>query len=267
MHGCSEDIAGELEVMRTFSDGRIMEGGTNYMAEENKKVSDDGTGTGGIAGDNTGVDKKSSSAANKWVVWFAGIIGMLFVAVVFFRTGYNLPDMANPDFARGTISYLIVLAFIILGVLMILAALFGPFQDDQKSDAAFRRAREIYMSVVGIVGTIVGFYYGSATITPIQLEMQTKTVGSNLVVQVSGGVKPYRVVVKIDGKPTEIKSERGLEIIDICKLSKSVDDKYIVEVTDAKDHKSTQEQKIDYGKMCLQTDAKPAGTSTPSATK
>ncbi len=213
------------------------------------KPNDNGTGGGGDV-ENKGDDKKISASANKWVVWIAGGIGFLFIALIFVRTGINLPDMANPEYARGTISYLIVLAFIVLGVLMILAALFGPFQDDQKSDAAFRRAREIFMSVVGIVGTIVGFYYGSATTPTVQLEMQTKVVGSALVVQASGGTKPYRIIVKTDGKPAEVRSERGLETFDICKLPKSPDDKYLVEVLDAKDHKASQEQKIEYGKVC-----------------
>ena len=242
------------------------------MARESDKPEEagrsDAEGARDKAGEKGGGDeRKSSSVANKWVVWIAGGIGFLFVALIFIRTGINLPQMANPEYARGTISYLIVLAFIVLGVLMILAALFGPFQDDQKSDAAFRRAREIFMSVVGIVGTIVGFYYGSATTPTVQLEMQTKLVGNSLVVQVSGGARPYQIIVKANGKPTEIRSERGLEIIDICKLPKTADNRYIVEVMDAKDHKATQEQKIDHDKICQQHYTQPKGTIAPLVIK
>jgi hypothetical protein len=216
------------------------------------------------------VDNKIKDAQKdqpiKWVSWIAGSIGIVFVIVILYKS-WDMSSMANPEYARGIISYLIVLAFIILGVLMILAALFGPFQDDKRSDASFRRAREIFMSIVGIVGTIVGFYYGATTTGSVSLELLAKTIDSNLVIQASGGARPYRISIKSDGKPLDLRSDKGFEIIDICKLSKPADNKLVIEIIDAKNQKDSQDYKIEYDKLCakLQTEIQ-LKPSTPSKT-
>jgi hypothetical protein len=159
--------------------------------------------------------------------------------------------MANAEYARGAISYLLVLAFIVLGVLMIIAALFGPFQSDQTSDAAFRRAREIYMSVVGIVGTIVGFYYGTGLTQTNPLELEVRSVSASLVVLASGGTKPYRLSIKGDGKPYETKIDKGSAEISICdQLSRPANGSYSLEIIDGKDQKANKDVKIEYDKVC-----------------
>lgn len=191
------------------------------------------------------------SVPNKYVLWVVVVIGLVFVLLILYKTRFDLQAMANAEYARGAISYLLVLAFIVLGVLMIIAALFGPFQNDQASDAAFRRAREIYMSVVGIVGTIVGFYYGTGLTQTNPLELEVRQVSASLVVLVSGGTKPYRLNIKGDGKPYETKIDKGFAEVSICdQLSHPANGSYTIEIIDGKDQKAPRDVKIDYDKAC-----------------
>jgi hypothetical protein len=41
-------------------------------------------------------------------------------------------------------------------------ALFQSFFSGQAEDNSFRRAREIFAGLMGVLGTIVGFYFGSS---------------------------------------------------------------------------------------------------------
>lgn len=169
----------------------------------------------------------------KWSRWIAGGIGALFTAAVlasFWKIDFQF--MANAEYARGVITLMITVAFIILGVLLIITALFGPFGDEQSNDTAFRRAREVFSTVVGIVGTIVGFYFGSSTsTTPIDLTW--KVDGTKLIATVSGGKKPFKAVFTSEGKSKELSSEQNVFAIDACALNAPKSENNALEVFDS----------------------------------
>jgi hypothetical protein len=142
--------------------------------------------------------------------WF-NVITSLFTIAVFavliFAMAGNWPvidRLANPDFARGLITFLICITTIGLGLLLVAEALFGS--TDNQADERFRRGREVFTVLMGILGTIVGFYFGSAQqqVAPIQFGdvrvVHTATDKWLVTASIVGGLPPYRYTIAFDDK-------------------------------------------------------------------
>lgn len=163
----------------------------------------------------------------------AGIGGVFAVIILWKFKDIDFQTVANADFARGLITVVIILAFVILGIILILSALFGTLGDTTESDARFRRAREVYTSVVGIVGTIVGFYFGSVSTTEA-LQVVKKVEGKNIIVKITGGSKPYNLTVTSKSDKKAFVSDDGLLTIDACTLIDPTGEENKMEVRDGR---------------------------------
>lgn len=120
--------------------------------------------------------------------------------------GYDhgvLSSMARSGFARGLITYLFAVVTIGTAVVLVVSALTSDI--DEKSKERFSRGKEVLSLLLGVFGTIVGFYFGSeidATaraetrllhVTPPLLAKQHVTSGESikLTAAVAGGTPPY----------------------------------------------------------------------------
>jgi hypothetical protein len=126
--------------------------------------------------------------------------GLMLVVIVYFigkvllKQENILRDLAEPANARGIITFIISFAAIGVAMVLILSSLFGKSDRDQ-----FRQAREIYAGLMGILGTIVGFYFGSSDKAVPQLTLsEPKFVGREFLAHANGGVPPYRYHVTPD---------------------------------------------------------------------
>jgi hypothetical protein len=116
-----------------------------------------------------------------------GAIVWTIVHVLLFD-GKVLKDLAEPSNARGIITFIISISAIGVALILILYSLFGSSKSEQ-----YRQAREVYVGLMGILGTIVGFYFGSSDKAVPQLGLgEPRFIGSELVLQAGGGVPPYR---------------------------------------------------------------------------
>jgi hypothetical protein len=112
--------------------------------------------------DDDPVDLVISSGSRNWLpVAFMGLAGLLLVSLgVPLSTGVLLERLANQDTARGLITFLIAVTaaalFIIMGVSTIVQS------DAPDADKQFDRGKQVLTMLIGILGTIVGFYYGTA---------------------------------------------------------------------------------------------------------
>lgn len=61
--------------------------------------------------------------------------------------------------ARGLITFTVAMGTIIIALILVLVTLLGSWPDSQER---FNRGKEILAILVGILGTIVGYYYGAA---------------------------------------------------------------------------------------------------------
>jgi hypothetical protein len=119
---------------------------------------------------------------------------VVIIGWVLLKNGDVLKDLAEPANARGIITFIISFAAIGVALLLILYSLFGTSKPDQ-----YRQAREIYTGLMGILGTIVGFYFGSAEKAQPKLSLaEPRFVGSEFLCHIDGGTPPYRFHITPD---------------------------------------------------------------------
>ena len=151
-------------------------------------------------------------APNRDRNYYGLAILILFGAVILILVARGDPvfdKLSDPAFARGLITFIICMATIGLAFMMVYQAFFSEESNDDK----FRRAREIFAGLMGVLGTIVGFYFGSATIKAEAPQIATLQIEKREVVSyISGGTQPYRVAIKIKGEYSDAKE---IDISDI----------------------------------------------------
>ncbi|MBL4671724.1 MAG: DUF308 domain-containing protein [Arenicella sp.] len=64
--------------------------------------------------------------------------------------------LADPAAARGLITFLVVVGTIVMGLLLLISS----FRTTTGAAESFTRGKEIFTILVGILGTIIGFYFG-----------------------------------------------------------------------------------------------------------
>jgi hypothetical protein len=131
-----------------------------------------------------------------------------------------LRNMSTPEYARGLITYLFAVMTIGTAVVLVLSTLITPPQSttptqlDQIKDQ-FTRGKEILSLLLGVFGTIVGYYFGSTIATPAaELRLSHPRVtsiitdaGPAVLVQstVAGGSPPYLFGIAVgDSKPETV---------------------------------------------------------------
>jgi succinate dehydrogenase hydrophobic anchor subunit len=107
-----------------------------------------------------------------------------------------IDELADVDTARGVITFLIVVATVAIGLILTLAGLLGTAPG---SDKRFIQSKEIFTLLIGILGTIAGFYFGQAKPNPLQVATPKASAeklkfGDNFAISAtaSGGKAPYR---------------------------------------------------------------------------
>jgi hypothetical protein len=165
--------------------------------------------------------------------------------------------LTDPPFARGLITFIISVATIGLAFVLVCES-FAAGSDD-KFDERFRRAREILALLMGILGTIVGFYFGSAqqsNVGPLGIA-QIKAADRQLITYVSGGSPPYRYSISSTDpafKTIKDKTSQDGWIVETFEQPLKLGSTVTVDATDSKDQ--TVSRRIDF----------PASTSTPTPT-
>jgi len=101
-----------------------------------------------------------------WTDWVLPIIFtflgvLLFVAIIYaiFWQKNFLPTLANKEVARGLITFLIAITTV--GIAVILALSTVILKGGEEDDKRFDRGKQVLSTLIGLLGTIVGFYYGA----------------------------------------------------------------------------------------------------------
>ncbi len=124
-----------------------------------------------------------------------------------------LIGMGRIEFARGLITYLFAIVTIGTAVVLVVSALTGTDSDVHKE--RFQRGKEILALLLGVFGTIVGFYFGSEisqkgsfalTAAPIRLsERAVRSAGAiTMETYISGGQPPYTYGFAFDKDQVEV---------------------------------------------------------------
>ena len=138
---------------------------------------------------------------------FVLILGHAFVS----ESG-ALARMNNIATARGAITFLFALGTITLAVMLVGSSLFTHIKSDEESERRkerFNQGKEILSILIGILGTIVGFYFGAINSTDSnqalsvsvpQIVNPSPAPGEKLsmIAQIQGGKPPYEYKFKFD---------------------------------------------------------------------
>ncbi len=139
------------------------------------------------------------------LVILLGVMFLLAMAIFGWDRGKVLLTMAQPEFARGLITYLFTIVTIGTAVVLIISGLTGGSKEQ------FDRGKEILGLLLGVFGTMVGFYFGSEashvrlrlSLTPPLLSATEIVTGERLTVtaMVQGGAPPYRLGISTGENP------------------------------------------------------------------
>ncbi|MEK6482536.1 hypothetical protein WJR50_33720 [Catalinimonas sp. 4WD22] len=132
-----------------------------------------------------------------------GVLFILGMAILDLDKGRVLIGMGRTPFARGLITYLFAIVTIGTAVLLVVSALLGTAKD------RFDSGKEVLGLLLGVFGTIVGFYFASElseldgskrlTVSSVLASPVEVTQGSSLTVTVAvqGGSAPYRFEITL----------------------------------------------------------------------
>jgi hypothetical protein len=123
--------------------------------------------------------------------------------------------MSQSQFARGLITYLFAVVTIGTSVVLVLSGLLGA--DDEATEKRFGRGKEILSLLLGVFGTIVGFYFGAEaaggrTDVPTELRLSALDVAAvpdstpetyAVRAVVSGGEPPYEYGVAVNSSDVD----------------------------------------------------------------
>lgn len=211
-------------------------------------------------GSKVDVDVSVGSRRQKWwentssfifsVLGIMTLLTLLIVLVVSLLSHGPLEELGNLENARGLITFLI--AFTTVGIAIILTISAVVAQDSPENDKRFDRGKQVLTTLIGVLGTIVGFYFAgiqgagtpasSPAITSAALpsgNVGTKYADTQLLE--TGGTPPFKW--KADGLP------KGLLLGDNGVLSgtptEEVDGKAVkFTVTDKNSKSDTKEMRI-----------------------
>ena len=145
------------------------------------------------------------------------LAGVLFYGV--FWSSTFLASLGEIDQARGLITFLF--AFGTIGI-AIITSVSVIWMDVSEIDARITKAKDLLAILMGVLGTIVGFYFGSAGGTPtkvavaeVTLQPASTTPGSPVTVsaRVTGGAGPYRYDI-IGADPTNKVAPANISVLD-----------------------------------------------------
>jgi hypothetical protein len=85
---------------------------------------------------------------------------MIFVYI--FAHGNETEGIWTVGYARGLITLTFSVGTMVIAVVLILTAVLrDPDDDDERAKARFDRAKDVLTLLIGVFGTIVGFYFGT----------------------------------------------------------------------------------------------------------
>jgi hypothetical protein len=139
------------------------------------------------------------------IIIILGVMFLLMMAIFGWDKGHVLLTMSQPDFARGLITYLFTIVTIGTAIVLAISGLTGGEKE------RFDRGKEILGLLLGVFGTMVGFYFGSEVsrphtklaVSPPLLSAAAAVSGQALSVTalVQGGALPYRLGIALGDDP------------------------------------------------------------------
>ena len=134
------------------------------------------------------------------------LLGLIVLGLIVYgvtqSSGAFLKLLSETDAARGLITFLITVATV--GIALILAISTIALEEGDEGDKRFDRGKQVLSILIGVLGTIVGFYFGSSVQTKSPQPQATLTITTN---SLPDGVvgKEYLTTLTSTGKSGHLK--------------------------------------------------------------
>jgi hypothetical protein len=96
-------------------------------------------------------------------------------------------DLSNVDAARGLITFIFTMGTMFIALLLVLGALLG-----EQPEETFTKGKEVLTVLIGVFGTILGFYFGTMGNGQKIDVAGIRIFGNQITTHVTGGTSPYR---------------------------------------------------------------------------
>lgn len=170
------------------------------------------------------------------LIFIALLIGILSS----FRGAPLLQELGKFEIARGLITFLI--AFTTVGIALIIVVSTVVLNDSTENDKRFDRGKQVLSVLIGVLGTIVGFYFAagnkSVELSITSASLPVATVGRpypETVLNSNGGSPPFKWTVKpelpkglhlsepgvISGTPESVGSDKSFTFTVVDSTGKS----------------------------------------------
>lgn len=154
----------------------------------------------------------------QYVFLFA--LAVVFAVVLYKGVAGSDLNLGDTNAARGMITFVVSVVTVAIALILVMSAAFLSGSKDL--DKRFAFGKDVFTILVGVLGTVMGFYYGQAAsantqnnrgaeqptiqIADVQLSSTTPKINTEftLIANVTGGTAPYKYVVTFD-KATAIK--------------------------------------------------------------
>jgi hypothetical protein len=204
-----------------------------------------------------------------WMIWIvAGLLLIIFASIAGSDASF-LQKLKDIDTARGLITF--VVAAGVMSIAMLTAGYVMASTDAvAEIKEKFGYVKDVLATLVGIFGTVLGFYYASqlqSTNQPLAVEFQIR--GSQLIGRVTGSAPPFRYSVSylmVDG--TKVPEKVAIDAWILEEIPSTVEPKTTIqiEVIDAKDHKLSKAIKFEPVNRATVNSTEKKGTEEPKAT-
>jgi hypothetical protein len=96
-----------------------------------------------------------------------GVIGFSAVGLIGWFTVTGTDSFSQADRARGLITFAVAIVTVAIAMILVSFLIFGEKENFKER---FTFGKDVLMVFVGILGTIMGFYYGSGKVTPDEVK-------------------------------------------------------------------------------------------------
>jgi hypothetical protein len=187
------------------------------MAEPDPQASDVGKGAND-PGANAGGAPPPQVKMTPWS------LGASLVAIAILSIGFTVflffnKPIDNANTARGLITVIVSFGTLSIAIILLLAVLL--IQDNERAKQRFADGKEILTILVGILGTIVGYYFGVAQdeVTPTAPKIASAMVSDEqpkvnstvrITILTDGGVAPFDYEIEFLGADDKLETISGV---------------------------------------------------------
>ena len=205
------------------------------------------------------------------------LLGGIFLALyvgLYRADGKFLYSLREIEVSRGLITFVVAVATVSIALVL---AVYAMASNEKASELKerFSYAKDVLATLVGILGTVLGFYFGSSVSAQVDsLSIADPQVrGNQILVHISGGTPPYRYSLSTpsdDPKKVVSKVTKDGWIFEPVSASLKKDDPLSLEVSDSKDKKVSRSFKFtpeapQPAETLSNTPKAAQGTPTPAA--